>query len=145
MTLRLATVGDLDAICALEDACFSDPWSREAFEAAFGNPICRFHVAEDGGEVIGYALFSILYEDAEIMSIAVDPARRRCGVGSAMLRRIIECAKIADAETLFLEVREGNEAARSMYRGFGFEEIRKIRNYYRRPVEDAIVMRLSLA
>ena len=145
MTLRLATVADLDAICALEDACFSDPWSREAFEAAFENPLCSFHVAEDGGEVIGYALFSVLYEDAEIMSIAVDPAKRRCGVGSAMLRRIVECARIAEAEVLFLEVRESNEAARALYRGFGFEEIRRIKRYYRRPVEDAVVMRLSLA
>ena len=145
MTLRIATVADLDAICALEDASFSDPWSREAFEAAFENPICSFHIAEDYGEVIGYVLFSVLYEDAEIMSIAVDPSKRRCGAGSAMLRRVIECARIAGAETLFLEVRESNEAARTMYRGFGFEEIRRIKRYYRRPVEDAIVMRLTLA
>ena len=145
MNVRNAALDDLDAICALEDTSFSDPWSREAFEGAFESRICRFLVAEDGGAVIGYALFSVLYEDAEIMSIAVDPAKRRLGAGSAMLQEIIECAKAAQAQMLFLEVRDSNEAAREMYLRAGFEELRRIKRYYRRPVEDAIVMRLSLA
>ena len=145
MTVRPGNVGDLDAICALEAASFDDPWSREDFAAAFDSPICTFLVAEDVGEIIAYALFSVICEDAEIMSIAVDPARRRGGVGRAMLWRAIECARDAQAESVFLEVRESNEAALALYRAEGFEELRRIRGYYRRPTEDAIAMRLELA
>ena len=144
MNLRRGDLGDLDAICAIETASFSDPWSRESFEAAFESPLCEFIIAKDEGETVGYALFSALYEDAEVMSLAVLPSKRRCGIGRALLRRIIERAKSDGAETLFLEVRESNAAAIALYESFGFEEIRRIRRYYRRPVEDAVVMALGL-
>lgn len=145
MNVRKGTVGDLDAICAIEAASFTDPWSRELFEAAFGEEVCVFLVAEDGGEVIGYALYSVLFEDAEIQSLAVAPRHRRCGAGRGMLERLVADAKIAGAEAIFLEVRESNEAAIALYRAFGFAEVRRIRSYYRRPTEDAIAMRLPLA
>ena len=144
MTLRRGNIDDLAAICALEAASFDDPWSEDDFRAAFESPVCEYVIAEDGGAVIGYALFSSIYEDAEIMSLAVDPERRRGGVGSAMLRRVAECVSIRGAEALFLEVRESNEAAIGLYGSFGFEIIRRIKRYYRMPTEDAIVMRLSL-
>ena len=144
MTVRRGAKDDLDAITAIEAASFDDPWSREDFAAAFESPVCEYCVAEDEDGVIGYALFSIVYEDAEIMSIAVDMKKRRGGAGRAMLERIVERAKNAEAETIFLEVRESNGAAISLYESVGFEVVRRIRRYYRRPTEDAIVMRLTL-
>ena len=145
MTVRLGALGDLAAICAIEDASFSDPWSEADLRRAFDSEICRYLVAEDGGDVVGYALFSVLYEDAEIMSVAVAPECRRAGIGGALLRRVLECAAVAEAETAFLEVRASNSAALALYEKFGFRRIRTVKSYYRRPTEDAVVMALDLA
>ena len=72
---------ELDGICAIENASFSDPWSRRSFAEALENPVCRFFSAHgEGGVLIGYALISVLFEDAEILSVAVDDSFRRCGV-----------------------------------------------------------------
>ena len=64
---------ELDGICTIENASFSDPWSRRSFAEALENPVCRFFSAHgEGGVLIGYALISVLFEDAEILSVAVD-------------------------------------------------------------------------
>lgn len=144
MTVRRGTVADLAAICEIEAASFGDPWSERDFRAAFDDPICEYAIAEDGGAVIGYALYSAIYEDAEIMSLAVLPQMRRRGVGRALLSRVIECVTVRGAETLFLEVRASNDAAIALYGSFGFERLRVIRNYYREPTEDAVAMSLAL-
>ena len=67
---------ELDGICTIENASFSDPWSRRSFAEALENPVCRFFSAHgEGGVLIGYALISVLFEDAEILSVAVDEMR----------------------------------------------------------------------
>ena len=78
------------------------------------------------------------------MSLAVAPDRRRTGVGGALLRRIVECAAVAEAQTVFLEVRASNEAALALYEKSGFRRIRTIKSYYRDPTEDAVAMALDL-
>ena len=144
MIIRRGELDDLGAICAIERASFGDPWSESDFRTAFGDPLCEYMIARDGAEVIGYGLFSVLYEDAEILSLAVDPARRRCGVGKEMLSRLVERAREKKAERIFLEVRASNASAIALYSGAGFKTVRTIKRYYRRPVEDAIAMSLEL-
>ena len=145
MTVREGTIGDLSAICAIEAASFSDPWSENDFRAAFAEGICEYIVTEDGGKVVGYALFRVLFEDAEIMSLAVDPSTRRAGAGAAMMARLLSRVTERGGQTVFLEVRASNEAAIALYEKLGFARVRTVRRYYRRPIEDAIVMALSLA
>ena len=81
---------------------------------------------------------------AELYNIAVDIRFRNEGIGSKLLDFIIQHCKNQGAENLFLEVRRSNESARKLYekKGFIFDSVRK--NYYKNPVEDAILMHLSL-
>ena len=130
---------ELDGICAIENASFSDPWSRRSFAEALQNPVCRFFSAHgEGGVLIGYALISVLFEAAEILSVAVDDSFRRCGVGRALTEAVR-----SGAQDIFLEVRESNHAARKLYLSEGFTEFGRRKRYYRKPTEDAILMRLS--
>lgn len=140
MTLRRAGSNDLPSIHALEATCFSDPWSEDALRRAFGDTITEFVVIEDDGDVFGYAMFSVVLEDAEIMSVAVAPDRRGCGAGRALMHTVLESASERGATQCFLEVRASNTPARALYASLGFTEVRTIRSYYRRPTEDAIVM-----
>lgn len=140
MTVRRGESGDLTAISALEKECFTDPWSEDALRRAFSDGISEFAVIEDNDGMFGYALFSVVYEDAEIMSVAVAPTRRRCGAGRALMEAVLRRSAGRGATRCFLEVRESNAAARAMYTSLGFSEIRRIKRYYRRPVEDAVVM-----
>ena len=76
--------------------------------------------------------------------IASDPACRRCGIGGALLKALTEEAARRHAGSVFLEVRESNDAARAMYRKAGFKESGIRRNYYHAPLENAVVMQLEM-
>ena len=65
---------------------------------------------------------------------------RRQGIGSALMRRLISAADKQGAEELFLEVRKSNSEAVSLYDSLGFQKIGIRKKYYRKPVEDAVVM-----
>ena len=150
--IRLAEEGDLDRIAAIERACFSDPWTRESLATARSLPHIRFLVAEsaggagDGdGAVAGYVVALVMGDEGEIADLAVDPAWRRQGVAGSLLDRIERDLAASGARALFLEVRESNRAALALYRARGFEPVGRRRGYYRRPTEDALVLRRDLA
>jgi ribosomal-protein-alanine N-acetyltransferase len=140
-----ATRGDLDAVLALEVTAFADPWVRQAFEAALQERHARFRVARDAdGALVGYVVAWFVLDEGEIANLAVDPSARRRGIGHALLEAIISEAREARVSRLFLEVRESNSAARALYESRGFTAIARRARYYRKPVEDAIVLRLDL-
>ena len=147
----------LGRICALDREIFGDSaWGRDAFLENIDNEydylIAAFIEQTDRGsgqqgtehvETTGYALLRC-FDDAEIIMIATDPAFRRRGIGSALLDELTEEAVRRHAGSIFLEVRESNDAARAMYRKAGFVEKGIRRNYYHAPIENAVVMQLEL-
>lgn len=141
------TADHINSVCAIERNSFSVPWSNAAFYELLENPSAAFFCALDrDGSVSGYAgLFLVPGDDvyagnAEIMNIAVRHDRRRCGIAAALMRRLEEYTVSHGAETLTLEVRLSNEAARELYRLFGFTAVGVRPSYYRHPTEDAILM-----
>ncbi len=143
--LRPAEERDLDQLRAIEVASFADPWSVEGFRDMMANARARMDVADDGnGAVLGYTAAWYVADQAEIANLAVAPAARRRGIGSLLLARILEAAATLGAKTVFLEVRESNTAAQRLYASRGFEIAGRRREYYRRPVEDALIMRCSV-
>lgn len=140
-----ATRADLDAVVDLETVAFADPWMRQAFETALKERHARFRVARgpDGG-LIGYVIAWFVLDEGEIANLAVVPSVRRRGVARALLEEIIGEARAAGIARLFLEVRESNVAAQALYASRGFTPIARRARYYRKPVEDAIVLRLEL-
>ncbi len=82
-------------------------------------------------------------DEAEILSIGVEPAARRTGLGAALVARAAEAAHASGARTLFLEVATGNAAARALYGGFGLREAGRRKAYYGAG-EDALILRADL-
>lgn len=133
-------------ICEIENAAFSDPWSYSSILSAVNDPLCRFILAldEDSDELFGYAIMRTLFEEGEVLSVAVRPDLRRKGIGRRMMKTLMCDASSRGVTKMFLEVRQSNEAARSMYTSLGFLPIGLRRGYYAKPREDAVIMRASL-
>lgn len=145
IAIAAATPADIDAVTQLELVAFADPWTRQAFEAALRERHARFRVAHArDGAVVGYLIAWFVLDEAEIANLAVVPTARRRGVARALLEAIIAEARESRIARLFLEVRESNAAARALYASMGFLPIARRPRYYRKPVEDAIVLRLEL-
>jgi ribosomal-protein-alanine N-acetyltransferase len=145
IAIAAAAPADIDAVTQLEVVAFADPWMRQAFEAALKERYARFRVARSAeGNVVGYLIAWFIVDEGEIANLAVVPTARRRGVARALLDAIIAEARDSRIARLFLEVRESNAAARALYASTGFMPIARRPRYYRKPVEDAIVLRLEL-
>jgi [ribosomal protein S18]-alanine N-acetyltransferase len=151
--VRLAEARDLPSILAIEQASFSDPWTEDAFESAFTLQRMRLFVAEEwsdetrGGAPVlaGYVVALLLGVEAEIADLAVAPSARRRGIGKVLLERTLADLGARGVETVFLEVRESNSAARALYESRGFVTVGRRRGYYRHPAEDALILKRESA
>lgn len=130
----------------IERACFSDPWSEVSFRQALDNSAVFFRVAAEGAEgpIVGYVVAWFAGGEGEIANVAVAPSARGRGIGGLLLDAAIMAAGEYGAEALYLDVRESNARARSLYDSRGFIEVGRRRRYYRRPAEDAIVLRRGI-
>ena len=145
--LRPAREGDLEAVSAIETASFSDPWSVNDFRQVMSSPQSIFLVQEDEKDdriLNGYAIAMFVEDEAEVLNIAVAPGKRGFGSGHVLLHTMIYALSENGVKAVFLEVRESNTAARSLYERAGFVEISKRKKYYRNPVEDALILRLEI-
>ena len=130
---------DAQRCAELERALFDcdDPWSPEAFLEALAAGH-HYLSAREGGSLIGYTGLVRVGSEAEVHTLAVDPAHQRRGIGRALLRAILDHAEGA---TVFLEVRTDNDSAIRLYRSEGFDVIGIRRGYYRPSGADAFTMR----
>jgi ribosomal-protein-alanine N-acetyltransferase len=144
--LRPAAESDLNQVVQIERACFADPWTEESFRRLLAGDSAIFQVIgyPPDFRVAGYVVAFAIGEDAELLNIAVEPPFRGRGLAGQMLDALLIELGSRGVRAAFLEVRESNSAARALYGSRGFAEIGRRRNYYRRPVEDALVMRRIL-
>jgi ribosomal-protein-alanine N-acetyltransferase len=91
----------------------------------------------------GFVVARIVGAEWEIENIAIAGSARRRGLGTRLLGELLDLARAQGAEAVFLEVRESNRAARSLYEKWAFLESGRRRNYYNDPEEDAILYRLD--
>jgi ribosomal-protein-alanine N-acetyltransferase len=141
--LRPAVETDLLKVVAIERSCFADPWSEESFRRLLAGEPAIFLVAvfPPDDTVAGYVIAFSIDGDAEILNIAVDAAFRGKGLAGQMLDAALIELGARRVSNAYLEVRESNRAARALYASRGFTEIGRRPAYYRRPVEDALVLR----
>src|ERR1700682_502687 len=144
--LRPAVARDLSHVARIEKASFADPWSEESFRRLLGVPPAIFLVAlfPPDEAVAGYVVAFSIGEDGELLNVAVDPKFRRKGLAGQMLDAALIEMGTRGVRSAFLEVRESNSAGRALYKSRGFIEVGRRSNYYRRPVEDALVLRRTL-
>jgi ribosomal-protein-alanine N-acetyltransferase len=144
--LRPAAEPDLNEIVRIERSCFADPWSEESFRRLLSGPPAIFQVLvlPPENRVAGYVIAFAIGDDAELLNVAVEPQSRGNGFAGQMLDAVLIELSSLGVRAAFLEVRESNEAARGLYGSRDFKEIGRRKSYYRRPVEDALVMRRIL-
>jgi ribosomal-protein-alanine N-acetyltransferase len=129
----------------LHDRAFERPWTAEAFETLLNSPGV-FAVLGEGDAPQGFILCRAIAGEAEILTVAVDPAARRRGWGAALVEMAAGIAKEAGALELFLEVAADNLAALKLYEATGFDRVGLRKGYYPHPdgPRDAVVMRRTL-
>jgi ribosomal-protein-alanine N-acetyltransferase len=143
--VRPAEQADLLAVFRIERRTFPQPWPYAAFERYLDAP--AFFVAVSDG-VIGYVIADCVPNHGQafghVKDLAVRAERRGEGVGTALLSRALSELAAVGAESVKLEVREGNDPARSLYEGFGFEYLKRVPGYYA-DGEAALVLVRSVA
>ncbi len=143
--IRSAAVADAAALVAIERRCFSDPWTEPSFREALGSEWTFGLVAETGRGVGGYMIGREAAGSGEVLNLAVAPEFRRRGIGGALLEAGLVAFRRRRASEVFLEVRESNHSAQSLYLARGFRAVGQRAAYYRNPPEDALVLRLPLS
>ena len=130
----------IESIVEIENKCFSVPWSHGSFLRELYSDDGYIPTAFDGEKIVGFAIFHRIGEEGEIFNIAVSPEYRGQGVGSRILEAVIRNAMLNMVKKVFLEVRPSNEPAIALYKKYGFKQVGRRKNYYIKPVEDAIIM-----
>lgn len=138
------TADEAGAAAALEARCFSAPWSPEMIEAAVMQSNAVFLGAAVDDVFAGHVGMLCVLDEGQICNLAVDPAFRRMGVGSALLDALKTEAARRGLAVLMLEVRASNIAAQALYEKSGFVRVGVRRGFYANPREDALLYNLYL-
>ena len=145
LRIRRMKLDDFQSVTAIEKKVYNYPWTIGVFKDCFrAGYICS--VCEDLENVIGYSILSVAAGEAHIMNVCVDPDEQKQGVGRKMIEEMIKVARQNKSESIYLEVRPSNEAAISLYKQLGFDEIGLRKDYYPAPEgrEDALMLSIKL-
>lgn len=142
MLIRTMEERDLDAVCFLEEHAFSMPWHKQSFLEMIENPQALYLVAEsETGEICGCCGVRNIVGDGEITNVVVTDAMRNQGIGRKLLISLLtRGTKELGIEAYTLEVRAGNRVAVHLYESLGFVSAGIRKNFYEKPVEDAMIM-----
>ena len=141
LRIRAMSVADLPAVHAIEHASFSTPWPDDAYRSEIEtNRLATYLVATLRDEVVVVAGIWLMVDEAHITTFAVDPAKRRRGIGERLLLTLLDVALERGAREATLEVRLSNVAARRLYEKFGFRPVGLRPRYYSDNGEDALIM-----
>jgi ribosomal-protein-alanine N-acetyltransferase len=142
--MRPMVAADIEAVMAIEDELFGDEaWSASMFADELAQSATRLYLVDEAdGVVTAYAgLCAYAPHEAYVQTIAVAPTSQRRGVGTALLKALIDETTRRGVDHLDLEVRADNEAAQRLYERHGFTRIGVRRRYYQPSGTDAVVMR----
>ncbi len=149
--IDLTTPHDLLEVVELEAACQLSVWGWESYHAELARPEAIMLVArrrlpdwQTGKSLYGFIAARVVADELHVNNIGVCAAARGRGIGGALVRAAIATGRRRGAQRGLLEVRAGNLAAQALYRRCGFAVAGRRRNYYRDPVEDALVMSATL-
>lgn len=142
--LRDMTTGDIPRVVAIERASYTMPWSEATFRGLLRRRDAEMVTAEVDGEVVGYAAFWCVVDQGELGNVAVTAEWRGAGIGARLVDDVLRRAARRGVREVFLEVRPSNTVARRLYEHLGFRPVGRRRNYYQRPLEDAIVLRRAV-
>ena len=140
VSIRQMKVEDAAAIAEMEHQTFSDAWSEKAILDTLRNPKTICLVAEKIGKIVGYCIVYTADDEADIARIAVLKESRRFGVASELIHALDVICWENQIQIIMLDVRVSNDDARTFYEKHGFTQDGIRENYYKNPIEDAILM-----
>jgi len=123
-------------------------WTRQDIAGLLASPGVAGFLLTEGSSDIGMAICRVVADEAELLTVAVDPAHRRRGAARLLLGAVVDRVRGDGARTLFLEVGADNPGARTLYDSLGFRTAGRRAGYYARhgrPAADAVIMRLNLS
>jgi len=151
VSIEAMTEHDLLEVCQIEELSRLSPWGWDAYHKELESRqdtimlVARIDPALHGFEIAGFIVARLIAGELHVNNVAVRPEFRRNRIGSRLLETTLQVAQNYGATLAHLEVRAGNEAAQRLYVSCGFRATGRRRSYYRTPVEDALLMSLSLA
>jgi [ribosomal protein S18]-alanine N-acetyltransferase len=148
VVLRTMTPDDLDGVVELDHSVFGEEaWTRQMLAGELEQqPASRYYlIADDDGQIAGYAGLLGVGWQADVLTLAVATDHWGHGIGSTLLEALLEEAARRGCTEVFLEVRTDNSRAQRLYRRYEFTEIGIRRGYYQPSGADALVMRRTLA
>ena len=128
--LRKMEERDLESVLTIQDNLGFQHWSRNQFLQEIGDDRGSLSLVMENGIIYGYAIFKIMADEAELFSIAVRRESQRSGFGRRLLLQGLEVLQSRRINRVFLEVREGNSAAQSLYRSVAFHPAGLRKRYY---------------
>lgn len=134
------TAEDVPSVAAIENDCFSEPWSEQGFLDGMNNSAVFLVAENENGEVTGYIGMYVMEPEGEITNVAVSKDGRGNGIGAALVAAMQQWAAEHGVERIVLEVRVSNDPAIHVYEKRGFATIGVRKNFYRLPTEDAGIM-----
>jgi ribosomal-protein-alanine acetyltransferase len=156
VNIRIATLADVPGLLALERECATAAhWTEHQYQKIFESSenvrserlalVAEERRTENSEAsdriLIGFLVAQRVHSEWELENIVVSPALRRKNIGTRLLAELINRARQTNTATVFLEVRESNQAARAFYANLGFRETGRRRRYYADPTEDAVLYR----
>ncbi|WP_424402418.1 ribosomal protein S18-alanine N-acetyltransferase [Pasteurella sp. PK-2025] len=138
---------DFDRLFEIEQAAHITPWTMGTLKNTHGDRYVNLKVMQEEQQLVAFAICQTVLDEATLFNLAVDPAYQGKGIGKTLLVHVVETLKEKGILTLWLEVRESNLVAKTLYEQVGFNEVDIRKNYYPTPDgkrENAIVMALYL-
>ena len=125
----------------IEKSSFAEPWTENMLADEANNLIsCLWGLCLQPEMLVGYLCCWLLTDEIQLMKIAISHEYRRQGYGKYLLTKLLEYSLSENIKSIWLEVRESNMAARSLYRSCGFKDVGNRPGYYNNPKENAILM-----
>jgi ribosomal-protein-alanine N-acetyltransferase len=142
MTIRAATQDDLAALADIHARAFARAWCSGDLAALLSGPgVLAFLAADE--DPCGFILVRVAADEAEILTLAVGPDRRKQGIASGLLENAARHVETGGASRMFLEVASQNLPARNLYGKYGFREVGRRKAYYE-DGDDALVLAAAL-
>ncbi|HEM6405319.1 ribosomal protein S18-alanine N-acetyltransferase [Streptococcus suis] len=123
-------------LVVMESVYEQSPWTLEQIASSMTSQDEDYYLAYEGQELVGFLAVQTVLDEMEILQIAVKADFQRLGIASQLMADVMDW----DGD-IFLEVRESNSAAQALYTRQHFTKIGKRKDYYRHPVEDAVIMK----
>ncbi|TMO45752.1 ribosomal protein S18-alanine N-acetyltransferase [Pseudoalteromonas ruthenica] len=142
MQVSELSLDHIQAVCVIENACHSHPWSEKLIRSCLGG---RYFNAGlyDEAELVGFYIAEQAGPDCTLMDICIVPNKQGQGLSKALMNHLINQATARQCEAIFLEVRASNDAATGLYQRSGFVINGRRKKYYP-DGEDALLMMREL-